>query len=69
MNVPLPLITVDDYVGMDYADGVAAAKKDGFNVVTNGKYAFLSHKNHIVDQSLAPNQQVEKGTTLVLVYN
>ncbi|MCR6713236.1 MAG: Stk1 family PASTA domain-containing Ser/Thr kinase [Demequina sp.] len=64
-----PLITVDDYVGMDYADGVAAAKKDGFNVVTNGKYAFLSHKNHIVDQSLAPNQQVEKGTTLVLVYN
>ncbi|MGC4174150.1 Stk1 family PASTA domain-containing Ser/Thr kinase [Demequina sp.] len=64
-----PLVTVNDYVGMDYEDGVAAAKADGFDVSTTGRWGFLSDKNSIVDQSLSPGQEVEKGTTLVLVYN
>lgn len=64
-----PLITVDDYVGMSYKDGVQAAKKDGFRVSTTGKWGFLSDKNSIVDQNLSPGQQAEKGTTIVLVYN
>lgn len=64
-----PLITVDDYVGMSYKDGVAAAKNDGFKVSTTGRWGFLSDKNSIVDQSLSPGQEVEKGSTLVLVYN
>jgi len=63
-----PLVTVDDYVGMSYDDGVAAAKADGLKVNTYGYWPWSS-KNTIVGQSIEPNQQVEKGTTITLRYN
>ena len=63
-----PLITVGDYVGMSYKDGVAAAKADGLNVSLYGQWPW-SKKKTIVDQTIQPQQQVEKGTTITLKYN
>jgi len=63
-----PLVAVGDYVGMDYKDGVAAAKKDGLRVSLYGQWPWSS-KETIVDQSIEPDQQVEKGATITLRYN
>lgn len=63
-----PLVTVNDYVGMDYKDGVAQAKADGLKVRTYGQWPW-STKDTIIDQSIEPNQQVEKGSTITLRYN
>ena len=64
----LPLVTVDDYVGMDFDKAVAKAKDDGLQVSVYGQWPW-SKKDTIVDQSIEPNQQVEKGTTITLRYN
>jgi len=63
-----PLVTVGDYVGLSYKDGVAAAKKDGLKVSVYGYWPWSS-KDTIVDQSIEPNQQVEKNSTITLRYN
>lgn len=64
-----PLVAVDDYVGMDYDEGVRAAREAGLKVSTSGRWGFLSDKNTIVDQSITPGTQVERGTDIVLIYN
>ncbi|WP_052405459.1 Stk1 family PASTA domain-containing Ser/Thr kinase [Demequina mangrovi] len=64
-----PLVTIEDYVGMDYEAGVSAARSAGLTVSTSGRWGILSAQDTIVDQSLNPGQQVERGTTIVLIYN
>ncbi|WP_144016015.1 Stk1 family PASTA domain-containing Ser/Thr kinase [Demequina sp. NBRC 110052] len=64
----LPLVTVDDYVGMDAQGAQKAAKDAGLKVTMYGKWPWSS-KESIVDQSLTPGQEVEKGTAIVLIYN
>ena len=64
----LPLVTVDDYVGMKFDKAVAAAEHDGLTVSVYGQWPW-SKKHTIVDQSIEPKQQVEKGTTITLRYN
>ncbi|WP_156162269.1 Stk1 family PASTA domain-containing Ser/Thr kinase [Demequina iriomotensis] len=64
-----PLVTVDNYVGMDYDEAVRAANASGLKVTTTGKWSFLSDKDKIVDQNLQPGIQVERGTDLILQYD
>ncbi len=63
-----PLVTVDDYVGMDVDAAESAARAAGLDVQL---YAFWpwSSKGSIVDQSLIPGNQVERGTTITFKYN
>lgn len=63
-----PLITVGDYVGVPYDEAVAAAKEAGLKVSVYGQWPWSS-KETIVDQSIAPDQQVEKGSKITLRYN
>ena len=63
-----PLVTVGDYVGQKFDAGVAAAEADGLHVSVYGQWPW-SKKTTIVDQTIQPNQQVEKGTTITLKYN
>ncbi len=59
-----PLVTVGDYVGMSYKDGVdGRRRRTGFNVSMYGKFGRCSaRRTRSSTRSLAPNQQVEKGT-------
>lgn len=68
VSVGLPLVTVEDYVGRPYDDAVAAAQAAGLSVNTEPRW-FFSSQEIIVDQSIRPNDQVENGTTITLVYN
>ncbi|WP_296664426.1 Stk1 family PASTA domain-containing Ser/Thr kinase [Demequina sp.] len=63
-----PLVTVDDYVGLGVDAAEKAAKADGLKVTLYSKWPW-STKNSIVDQSLVPGAQVEKNTSIVLIYN
>lgn len=63
-----PLVTVDDYVGMDVEAAEAAATEDGLKVRLYG-YWWWSDPNVVVGQDLGPNQEVEKGSTITLQYN
>lgn len=63
-----PLITVGDYVGMDVDAAERAAERAGFEVSLYGYWPWSS-PNTVVGQSIEPEQQVEKGTTITLRYN
>ncbi len=63
-----PLITVRDYVGGDVKDAERAARADGLKPSLYPKWPW-STKNSIVDQSLYPGAQVERGSDIVLIYN
>ena len=63
-----PLVPVGDYVGLSVKDAQAAAKEAGLKVTLYPKWPW-SKKESIVDQSITPGQQVEKGTAITLVYN
>ncbi|WP_062464508.1 Stk1 family PASTA domain-containing Ser/Thr kinase [Demequina soli] len=63
-----PLVTVDDYVGLDVDKALKQAQKDGLDVTLYAKWPWSS-KGSIVDQSLVPGAQVEQGTSIVLMYN
>jgi len=63
-----PLITVEDYVGMDVDAAERAAERAGFEVRLYGYWPWSS-PNTVVGQSIEPDQQVEKGTTITLRYN
>lgn len=63
-----PLVTVDDYVGMAVAAAEKAAKKAGLKVDLYGVWPWSS-KNLVVEQSVFPGTQVEKGTSITLRYN
>jgi serine/threonine-protein kinase len=53
---------------MSYDDAVASAEKAGLKVSVYGVWPW-SAKDTIVDQSIEPKQQVEKGSTITLRYN
>ncbi|WP_156155958.1 Stk1 family PASTA domain-containing Ser/Thr kinase [Demequina phytophila] len=63
-----PLVTVDDYVGMKVQQAEKAAEADGLEVQL---YPFWpwSSKGGVVDQSIVPGNQVERGTTITFKYN
>ncbi|BDZ60843.1 hypothetical protein GCM10025873_06340 [Demequina sediminis] len=63
-----PLVTVSDYVGLGVEEAERAAKDDGLKVELYSKWPWSS-PNSIVDQSLVPGAEVEKNTSIVLVYN
>ncbi|MFP5360177.1 MAG: Stk1 family PASTA domain-containing Ser/Thr kinase [Actinomycetes bacterium] len=63
-----PLVTVSDYVGLGVEEAEQAAKDDGLKVELYSKWPWSS-PNSIVDQSLVPGAEVEKNTSIVLVYN
>lgn len=63
-----PLVTADDYTGMKVEKARAAAEADGLTVSLYPKWPWSTKKN-IIDQSITPGQQVEKGTTITLIYN
>lgn len=63
-----PLVTVSDYVGLGVEEAEQAAKDDGLKVELYSKWPWSSPTS-IVDQSLVPGAEVEKNTSIVLVYN
>lgn len=63
-----PLVTVSDYVGLGVEEAERAAKDDGLKVELYSKWPWSSPTS-IVDQSLVPGAEVEKNTSIVLVYN
>ena len=55
-----PLITVRDYVGMSYKDGVAAAKADGLNVSLYGQWPWSKRRRSSIRPS-SRNSRLKKA--------
>ncbi|WP_061965535.1 Stk1 family PASTA domain-containing Ser/Thr kinase [Demequina aurantiaca] len=63
-----PLVDVPNFVFDPVDEAVQAAKDVGLVPELRARWPF-STRNQIADQSIAPGTDVERGTTIVLIYN